>query len=405
LVARRNTLDVMRRYTSPGVYVEGVALGARAVSHVPSTTTAFVGRTRRGPVERPGLVGSFAEFEAIFGGLWAEAPLTHAVQHYFLNGGREAVVCRIRNGRERIEDAHLSDPGRQADRRGLWALDRVEDLDIVVIPPLGPDRDVGRVTWDAAATFARRRRAMLIVDAPAAWQAAGDITPAALDALISPGEARANAALYFPRIVAPDPTAGGSPTTFAPGGAVAGIYARTQATRGLLKSPAGVEAGIVGVAGLALNLTDSGSDLLNPRGINVLRTFPSTGPVVWGGRTLVGDDVLASDWKYVAVRRTALYIERAIERGTRWVVFEPNDEPVWAELRLHVGSFLRELFRAGAFQGRTDREAYFARCDASTTTQADIDNRRVILEVGFAPIRPAEFVVLRFDLAAGPGPR
>ena len=388
----------MGRLTEPGVYVEEVDVTARLIAGAPTSTTAFVGRTRRGPVERPRRVRSFAEFERVFGGAWSEAPLVEAVRLYFLNGGRDAVICRIRNGRGPIADEHVSDPALESQRRGLWALDRVEQLDILVIPPLGPGRDVGHVTWNAAAAFAQRRRAMLIVDPPTAWERATDITPAAVDAVMSRGESRKNAALYFPRIVVAD-------GTVAPAGAIAGVYARIEALRGPWKSPAGLEAGIVGAVGLAVPLSDAENGLLNPRGINALRSFPTSGPVVWGGRTLAGDDALASDWKYVAVRRTAMYIERTIERGTGWAVFEPNDEPLWGQLRLHVGGFLHELFKAGAFQGQTPREAYFVRCDSSTTTQANLDNDRVIVEVGFAPIKPAEFVVIRFELAAGPASR
>jgi hypothetical protein len=378
----------------PGVFIEELNVGGRAISGVPTSTTAFVGRTRRGPVERPRLVGSVPEFERIFGGLWPEAPLGYAVRQYFDNGGREALICRIRNGRLPLTDASVSDPGLEAERRGLWALDRVPRFDILVIPPLGPDLDVGRVTWDAAVAYARRRRAMLIVDPPAAWQRPEDGTPAALAEVITPDDALANAAIYFPRLVAVDPVQGGTERSFAPSGAIAGVYARTDARRGVWKAPAGVEANLVGVTGLAATLTDADTERLNPRGINVLRTFTQQGTVVWGARTLHGADELASDWKYVPVRRMALYLEESIVRGIQWATFEPNDEPLWAALRENVGSFLYQAFRAGAFQGQTPREAYFVRCDRSTTTQADIDNGVVRIQVGFAPLKPAEFVVI-----------
>ena len=378
----------------PGAFIEEITVGGRAISGVPTSTTAFVGRTRRGPVERPRLITSFAEYERIFGSLWIEAPLGYAVQQYFANGGREALICRTRNGRLPLTDAAISEPGLEAERRGLWALDRVDRFDILVIPPLGLDLDVGRMTWDAAASYARRRRAMLIVDPPAAWQRPAGITSAALAEVITPGDALANAAIYYPRIVAADPVQGGNERAFAPSGAVAGVYARTDARRGVWAPPAGVDATLVGVTGLATNLTDADTGLLNPRGVNVLRSFVGRGTVVWGARTLHGADELASDWKYVPVRRLALFLEGSIVRGIGWAVFEPNGEPLWAELRQHVGTFLYQRFRDGAFQGRTADEAYFVKCDRSTTTQTDIDNGIVTIVVGFAPLKPAEFVVI-----------
>jgi phage tail sheath protein FI len=142
-------------------------------------------------------------------------------------------------------------------------------------------------------------------------------------------------------------------------------------------------------------LTDAESGPLNARGINCLRSFPTSGFVAWGGRTLAGDDQSASDFKYIPVRRTALFIEESVARGTKWALFEPNDEPLWARLRLCIGEFLDGLFRQGAFQGATPREAYFVKCGRDTTTPADIGSGIVHVEVGFAPLRAAEFVVLR----------
>jgi hypothetical protein len=160
---------------------------------------------------------------------------------------------------------------------------------------------------------------------------------------------------------------------FAPCGAVAGVFARTDTQRGVWKAPAGLDASLVGVPQLTVSLTDSENGELNPLGINCLRAMPASGRVVWGSRTLQGNDRLASEWKYIPVRRTALYIEESLYRGTQWVVFEPNDEPLWSQIRLNVGAFMHSLFRQGAFQGTTPRDAYFVKCDKETTTQNDID--------------------------------
>ncbi|MCW5983260.1 MAG: phage tail sheath family protein [Bryobacteraceae bacterium] len=177
--------------------------------------------------------------------------------------------------------------------------------------------------------------------------------------------------------------------------------ARTDATRGVWKAPAGLEATITGARELAVKMTDGENGRLNPLGLNCLRTFPVTGHVVWGSRTLDGADVLASEWKYIPVRRVALYIEESLFRGTQWVVFEPNDEPTWAQIRLNLGAFMQNLFRQGAFQGQSPREAYFVKCDKETTTQDDINRGVVNIVVGFAPLKPAEFVVIKIQQIAG----
>jgi phage tail sheath protein FI len=140
---------------------------------------------------------------------------------------------------------------------------------------------------------------------------------------------------------------------------------------------------------------------LNPLGLNCLRKFPIYGHVVWGSRTLKGADAFADEYKYIPVRRTALYIEESLYRGTQWVVFEPNDEPLWASIRLNVGAFMHGLFRQGAFQGSTPKDAYFVKCDKDTTTQNDIDAGIVNILVGFAPLKPAEFVVIQLQQIAG----
>jgi phage tail sheath protein FI len=157
----------------------------------------------------------------------------------------------------------------------------------------------------------------------------------------------------------------------------------------------------MGVPKLSVPLTDNENGELNPLGINCLRALPAAGRVVWGSRTREGDDRLASEWKYIPVRRTALFIEESLYRGIQWVVFEPNDEPLWAQIRLNVGAFMNSLFRQGAFQGSTPREAYFVKCDKETTTQDDINRGIVNIVVGFAPLKPAEFVVLKIQQIAG----
>jgi phage tail sheath protein FI len=152
---------------------------------------------------------------------------------------------------------------------------------------------------------------------------------------------------------------------------------------------------------LAVKLTDLENGMLNPLGLNGLRNFAIFGNVSWGARTLEGADQQASEWKYIPVRRMALFIEESLFEGTKWVVFEPNDEPLWSQIRLNIGAFMQNLFRQGAFQGTTPREAYFVKCDKETTTQNDINLGIVNIIVGFAPLKPAEFVVIKLQQMAG----
>jgi phage tail sheath protein FI len=210
-----------------------------------------------------------------------------------------------------------------------------------------------------------------------------------------------NVAVYFPRLKMADPLKENRTEEFVPCGAVAGIFARIDAQRGVWKAPAGQEASLSGVREFTYKMTDDQNGQLNPLGLNCLRSFPVYGNVLWGTRTLIGADQLASEWKYIPVRRVALYIEESLYRGTKWVVFEPNDEPLWSQIRLNVGAFMHELFRQGAFQGRTAREAYFVKCDKETTTQNDIDRGIVNILVGFAPLKPAEFVMIKLSQIAG----
>jgi phage tail sheath protein FI len=210
-----------------------------------------------------------------------------------------------------------------------------------------------------------------------------------------------NAAIYFPRIKQSDPQLGGLVDVFVPCGIIAGVMARTDTQRGVWKAPAGLDAALAGVVGLQVALTDAENGLLNPLGINCLRTFPVHGRVVWGARTMRGADAAADEYKYVPVRRLALFLEESLYRGTQWVVFEPNDEPLWAQIRLNVGAFLNNLFRQGAFQGTTPRDAYFVKCDKETTTQSDINLGIVNIVVGFAPLKPAEFVIIKIQQIAG----
>lgn len=511
--------------TYPGVYIQEIPSGVRTIAGVATAITAFVGRTRRGPVNEPITINNFGDFERIFGGLWLESSLSFAVQDFFRNGGGQAIVVRVYNAPalpgnstatitlnalvlraanpgawgnklaahintdvptevlnrygllsgemfnlyvhdgntgevEVFRNISIKPSSRQITRvlesesklvrapsplapftdhgvantpvteadwsqsskatgadtlspasdgqtidgstvkgtelgkTGIYALRKADLFNILCLPPLTLDGDMDNTILGDAAAFCESRRAMLLVDPPAAWNDKDD--PKA-----GVGTTSKNAALFFPRLRQANPLRENQIESFVPCGAVAGIFSRTDAQRGVWKAPAGLDATLVGVQALSVSLTDAENGELNPLGVNCLRMMPAAGPVVWGSRTLQGDDRLASEWKYIPVRRTALYIEESLYRGTQWVVFEPNDEPLWAQIRLNVGAFMHNLFRQGAFQGKTPREAYLVKCDSTTTTQNDINLGIVNVIVGFAPLKPAEFVIIKIQQLAG----
>ena len=510
--------------TYPGVYIEEVPSGVRTITGVATSITAFVGFAPRGPLNEPTTVQSFAEYARIFGGLSAMSTMSYAVQHYFLNGGRDAIIVRtarltgpaasrasrssfttgtgantftleaanegIWGDRLRARIDHDVDPATPnafnlfvkdlgtgeiethrnlsttpADAKyaqrvlasqsrllrapavpgarpgpsgapaagatdpfddpssialtggadgtmdavdlvpalgattGLYALDRADLFNLLCIPPVTRGGVLPVAARQQASDYCEDERALYIVDPDPSWPDPGAVL-GALGAFAA-GMLRKNSALYFPPVRMADPELGGAVETFPPCGVVAGVMARTDAERGVWKAPAGQETTLVGVQELNVKLTDGENGRLNPQGVNCMRTFPVIGNVVWGARTLDGADALASEWKYVPVRRLALFLEESLYRGTQWVVFEPNDAPLWAQIRLNLGAFMQNLFRQGAFQGTTPREAYFVKCDKETTTQNDINLGIVNILVGFAPLKPAEFVIIRIQQMAG----
>jgi phage tail sheath protein FI len=589
--------------TYPGVYIEEIPSGVRTITGVATSITAFIGRTQRGPINESTLVGSFAEFETLFGGLAADYPLSYALSDFYSNGGSQALIVRVfasggaagitgianlvlggmklvaaapgtwGNGisvsadkdgitddvaaqygllgadlfnltatltvngqvvaRERMRnlsvklDAAVPNPagrtqradrvlsrssqliavplkadgsgpdlpaappiagggggaagggaagggaagggaagggaagggaagggaagggaagggaagggaagggaaapvvvgpvtaqngaeagnlqvadylGDPAQKTGIYALLAADLFNLVCIPPDVRGGDTAtNVYQKVLSDLCVPRRAMLIVDSPAAWSAnaatAANAAVAGLPGLNLSGEAARNAALYFPRVIEADPLARGNPDTFAPCGIIAGIMARTDSERGVWKAPAGLDASLNGIVGFDVELNNDDNGILNPLGINCLRSFPPVGGrVVWGARTLRGADQLADDYKYVPVRRLALFLEESLRRGTQWVVFEPNDEPLWAQIRLNVGAFMHNLFVQGAFQGKSPKDAYFVKCDSESTTQNDINLGIVNIVVGYAPLKPAEFVVIKIQQIAG----
>ncbi|MGZ4348826.1 MAG: phage tail sheath subtilisin-like domain-containing protein [Gaiellaceae bacterium] len=345
----------------PGVYVEEVSLGVAPIAGVETSTTGLIGTV--GSAEPCALVHvrSLVEFERAFARIEAGFKLGAAVARFFENGGSDAWVVGLPDG------VPLS--------AGLERLDAVDTLSLLCLPG-ETDVDVLR----AAIEYAERRRAFALIDPPGTDI---DRAIAYVEALAQGGSA--NAAVYFPPFEGADP----------PSGAVAGMYARVDRARGVWKAPAGEEAVLRGAVSTAVDLTEDESSTLNSAAVNTIRRFPDKGVLVWGARTIQGADQGSSDWKYVPVRRLGLYVEHSIDRGTQWAIFEPNSEPTWAKLRQQIGVFLTGLFQMGAFAGRTPDESYFVRCGNDTMTQDDIDNGRLNMVIGIAPLKPAEFVILK----------
>jgi uncharacterized protein len=309
-----------------------------------------------------------------------------------LSGGRDGTVLTPGDGN--FENALLNDPAGG----GLPLLDRVPIFNLLCVPG-----EADATTIQALQQYCHDKRAFYIVDCPqsATIQGLTSSGPVGSTTGSLTGQFSINSAYYFPWISAPDPLASNRPTLFPPCGFVAGIYASTDAGPGVWKAPAGIDASLTGASGLQYVLTDLENGNLNIQGINCLREFRVYGDVVWGARTLQGSDDIGSQWKYVPIRRFALFLESSLYDGTQWVVFEPNDERLWSQIRLNVGAFMQSLFLKGAFQGTTPQQAYFVKCDGENNPQSSIDQGIVNILVGFAPLYPAEFVVIQIQQMAG----
>lgn len=283
-------------------------------------------------------------------------------------------------------------------KTGIYALLKADIFNILCLPGDPASTFDSATILEPAAAFCAQQRAMLIVDPPSSWAKIpldfGTITNNPPLGTPSP-----NAAVYYPNLQLTDET--GAKFSAGPCGAVAGVWAATDNSRGVWKAPAGTAATITGITRFTAQVDNGESGTLNPVAVNGLRTMPAVGSVVWGARTTVGFDQSPNQWKYIPVRRVALYIEESLRRGTQWAVFEPNDEPLWSSLRLNVTTFMQGLFRQGAFAGTTAAQAYLVQCDASNNPPDLVAQGIVNILVGFAPLYPAEFVVINIQQQAG----
>ncbi len=366
----------------PAVYVEEMAGGANPIQGAQTSATGFVGSTRKGPLGRPILVRAHGDFVAAFGSPQPTSEMGYAVSQYFLNGGEQAWILRVARRAAATQF-----------QQTLRAFQAVKELNVLTLPGMDDP-----LMCRAAAEYCGGRKTFLILDPPRAIKTPSEMLQSLQSGLvpISP-----DGALYYPWVNVIDAATQTSRFS-APSGTMAGVWARFDKTRGVWKSPAGKEAVLKGVVSPAYKMSDAENATLNSKGINALRLFPGSGVVAWGARTLDGDDTRASEWKYIPVRRLAIFIEQSIERGTQWAIFEPNAEPAWLKLRGEAENFLTSLWRQGAFAGRTPQEAFYVRCGSDTTTNRDIANGLINVEIGFAPLKPAEFVIVRLQLRALP---
>jgi uncharacterized protein len=364
----------MSDYIRPGVYIKEVPSTVPTVRGVSTSVTVFVGTAASGPMHRAVPVRSVADYDAAFGGLDTTSEMSYAVRQFFANGGSHAHAVRVAG----------QDSG--AVLEGLAALDEIDLFNLLCVPGVSDAAALAD-----AAERCHARRACLLIDPPAADTTPKDVLSFASRLSLSH---RASAALYYPWILTADPLRRDGARPVPPSGTIAGLFARVDRERGVWKAPAGTEATLVNVLGVARTLTTQENELLNPWAVNCIRELPRGGLVAWGARTLDGDDRARSEWKYVPVRRTALFIEQSLSHGLAWAVFEPNDEPLRARIRQSVGDFMYDLFRQGAFVGVAARDAYFVNCGVQTTTARDIEMGVVHIQVGFAPLKPAEFVVV-----------
>lgn len=312
-----------------------------------------------------------------------------------LSGGADgAILVPASDGNFEVE---LNADG-SAGSIGVHLLDTVDIFNLLCVPT-----ETDGPTISLLQQYCYSERAFYIVDPPqnttvSNMESSGPMgsTPGGIT-----GQYSINSAYYFPWVMAPDPLLGKRNRFFPPCGFVAGIYAATDTSRGVWKAPAGIEAGLTGAAGLQFVLTDLQNGTLNIQAINCLRQFKVYGDVVWGARTLQGNDQAGSEWKYVPIRRLALFLESSLYEGTQWVVFEPNDETLWSQIRLNVGAFMQGLFQQGAFAGTTPQQAYFVKCDGENNPDSSVALGVVNILVGFAPLYPAEFVVIQIQQIAG----
>jgi uncharacterized protein len=386
----------MPTYLSPGVYLEEIPSSSKPIEGVGTSVAAFVGLAPGGPLNSPVGVSRWGQFARVYGdqnrpdnGPFMEgAFLAHAVRGFFENGGTRCWVVRV--GGSTARDLG----GDVEERNGLISLAAIDEVTMVCMP----DAMTLAGTPHEAELSALQAKLIVHCESGANRMAILDCPPRLspreiLDWRTSvPGYNSNNAALYYPWLEVADPLTD-RPRLVPPSGHVAGVWCRTDAGYGVHRAPT---EGVLGVAGLGFDVAEADQAELADAGVNSIRSFPRQGIRVWGARTLSSDP----EWRYVHVRRVFLHLASSIDQGTRWTVFEPNDERLWDRLREQVEHFLDRSWRDGALAGETANEAYYVKCDVETNPPEVIEAGQVVCEVGIAPLKPREFAVLRLSRIA-----
>jgi uncharacterized protein len=394
----------MPNYTAPGVYIEEVSTGPRPIEAVGTSVAGFIGQApaEAASIDRLVWCDNWSQFRRTFApegtsGLQS-TPLSHAVFGFFLNGGTRCAVVNTGPEKSLLGDGKT--------RKGIVVFEQSDAISIIVAPGC-----TGAADYDAVLSHCEKmQNRIAILDGPAYAEDISALTRVASVPADGGGTRRRAGAegeetaglkprpsdrgfgsFYFPHIHVIDPLAPkADPVAVAPSGHIAGLYADTDATRGVHKAPANVV--IRGALGVTHAVTRQEQEQLNPEGVNCIRQFSREGIRVFGARTLAPS---ASEWRYLNVRRLFIMAEESIGRGTRWSVFEPNNYPLWQDLRFNVRMFLLRLFEQGALMGRTPDEAFFVQCDEETNPPESVDAGEVIIRIGLAPVKPAEFVIFK----------
>ena len=368
-------------YLSPGVYVEEVDRGTKPLEMAGTSTVGFIGESNVGPVNEPIFITNWSGYTKHFGDFQNSQYLAHGVYGFFNNGGGRCFVLNVGSFEEGAEEntrvsAYMGEDNGPGERTGLKAFEDVEEINIVAAPG-----QTHPAVQDAVLSHCENMRyRFAILDAPEVIEKGG------VDKLPKPRDSKYGA-YYFPWIEIYDPFKGNMYQP--PSGYMAGVYARSDGERGVHKAPANEL--VRGALGLRYTISKGEQDILNPKGINVIREFPNRGIRVWGARTISSD----ASWRYINVRRLFNMVEQSIESGTQWVVFEPNDQRLWKRVTRDISSFLMRLWRQGALFGTSPEQAFFVKCDEETNPPEVIDAGQLIVEIGMAPVKPAEFVIFR----------
>ena len=386
----------MGNYKSPGVYVERVSSGNKPIESAGTSTAAFIGESHEGPINQAVEVANWSQYTKYFGGFDKSPHLAHAVYQWFNNGGGLAFVNNVgkpEDGGGAAEakskdkaakaapgkarpDLYMGEDKGPGQRTGLNAFNPIGEISLVLAPGQTDAATHGAILDHCE----RLKDRFAILDCP-------EDLNSGLSEMYKPRPS-AYGAYYFPWLQVYDPVTKAN-TYIPPSGAVAGVYARCDGERGVHKAPANEL--VRGALGLKYYLTGAEQELLNPRGINLIRDMGDRGIRVWGARTLSDDP----EWRYINVQRLFLMVEQSIRAGTQWTVFEPNDEKLWASITRNIKAYLTTVWRSGALFGGSPDEAFYVKCDKETNPRELIDLGQVNIEIGIAPVKPAEFVVFR----------